>query len=231
MINSKLENQVRSLFENLGSGLNLRPIVFCGISCSGKTTTKNILLERDPDVFCFSVSCATRKPRSNEKHDVDYHFISERDFLSKISNDEFLEWQKVYHRNMYGTPVTELLNAVANNKRLILDVDVVGAFNIKKILKEHCMVVYVDSGNIERNIRRLRQRGENNEQEIAERVKKFRKELAFVAEKRTEFIDCWHYNAGDSDYDLRNAVDRLTRDIEFHDHGYESKKKFQRYVT
>ncbi|MDP4988600.1 MAG: guanylate kinase, partial [Polaribacter sp.] len=70
--------------------------VFSAPSGSGKTTIVRHLLKQERFNLEFSISATSREPRNQEKHGVDYYFISLNDFKTKIKNDEFLEWEEVY---------------------------------------------------------------------------------------------------------------------------------------
>ena len=103
--------------------------VFSAPSGSGKTTLVNHLLKEIPNL-AFSVSATSRPPRGNEVNGKEYYFISLDEFMQRVANDEFLEWQEVYPGRCYGT-----LKAVVEEMRekgfhVAFDVDVVGGTNI-----------------------------------------------------------------------------------------------------
>ena len=97
-------------------------IVIAAPSGSGKTTIVNKLLNEKNLGLCFSISATSRKPRKNEKDGKNYFFISKEEFLRRINNDEFVEWEEVYKGVFYGTLFSELENA--KEKNLIFDIDV-----------------------------------------------------------------------------------------------------------
>jgi guanylate kinase len=103
-------------------------------SGSGKSTLVRWLLDHDKNLL-FSVSYTTRPPRGAEVPGQDYHFISREDFDARLERDEFLEWADVFGFR-YGTHVSILDRAVAENKDLILDIDVEGARQLKERIKE-----------------------------------------------------------------------------------------------
>ncbi len=82
-------------------------------SGAGKTTLTRRLLQEFSE-FRFSVSHTTRKPRANEVDGQDYHFVDEGAFHRIVDNNGFAEWAEV-HGNLYGTSVTELELARAEN--------------------------------------------------------------------------------------------------------------------
>jgi guanylate kinase len=99
-------------------------------SGGGKTTVLGAALKRDPDLR-YSVSATTRPPRPGETDGVDYHFLDPVEFDGRIRSGGFLEWAEV-HGNRYGTPVEPVLGWVESGRRVILDLDVQGALDVKR---------------------------------------------------------------------------------------------------
>jgi guanylate kinase len=98
-------------------------------SGAGKTTICQRLIKIHPE-FKFSISATTRKPRGDEKHGVDYYFVSDDKFNSMIQNNELAEWAYVFgHR--YGTPFSEITEAIAKDRILLCDIDVQGGMTLK----------------------------------------------------------------------------------------------------
>lgn len=152
--------------------------VFSAPSGSGKTTIVRHLLAQEKLNLAFSISATSREPRSNEKHGVDYYFISIEDFKKKIKSDEFLEWEEVYRDNFYGTLKTEVERIWAKGKHVIFDIDVVGGLRIKEKFPEQTLSVFVKPPDINELIKRLKRRGEESEEKISMRVAKASVELA-----------------------------------------------------
>lgn len=99
-------------------------------SGSGKTTLVRRLLDTLDDVQ-FSTSFTTRSVRGSERDGIDYHFIAEESFRSKIEDGEFLEWAEV-HGNLYGTSKIETEKIRAGGEDILMDVDVQGATQVRK---------------------------------------------------------------------------------------------------
>jgi guanylate kinase len=99
-------------------------------SGSGKSTLVGRLLQHDPRLL-FSISYTTRLPRGNEKPGQHYHYISRDEFETRIKRDEFLEWAQVFE-NYYGTHRSYLDRAEAEDRDLVLDIDVQGARQLKE---------------------------------------------------------------------------------------------------
>ena len=94
-------------------------IVLAAPSGSGKTTLVNKLLTEVKLNLEFSISATSRKPRKDEINGKNYFFLSKDDFLKKIENNEFLEWEEVYKDTFYGTLISEL--EVSTSKNIIFD--------------------------------------------------------------------------------------------------------------
>lgn len=107
-------------------------IVVSGPSGAGKDTICQKLIKDDSNIW-MSVSMTTRKPRPLEKDGVDYFFVSNEEFESKINNNTFLEYAS-YNDNYYGTPKDMVEEKLNEGKDVILVIDINGAINIKKII-------------------------------------------------------------------------------------------------
>ena len=107
-------------------------IVVSGPSGAGKDTICQKLIKENSNIW-MSVSMTTRKPRPLEKEGVDYFFVSNEEFESKINNNTFLEYAS-YNDNYYGTPKDMVEEKLNEGKDVILVIDINGAINIKKII-------------------------------------------------------------------------------------------------
>src|SRR5262245_46150291 len=103
-------------------------------SGSGKSTLVAELMRKVAGLR-FSVSYTTRPRRGPEVDGEDYFFISRDEFERRLAGGEFLEHADVFG-NLYGTHMSELANAAAEGKDLILDIDVKGARQLREKLKD-----------------------------------------------------------------------------------------------
>ena len=150
-------------------------IVITAPSGSGKTTIVNKLLnEKNLNLF-FSVSATSRKPREDEVNGKNYFFLSKKEFINKIENNEFLEWEEVYKDAFYGTLNSELKNA--SNKNLIFDIDVIGALNIKKKFPNQTLSIFIKPPNIIELESRLKKRNSETNSSIKIRIEKAKNEI------------------------------------------------------
>lgn len=165
---------------NVESTSEPRIIILAAPSGSGKSTLSARLIEAIPSIF-FSVSATTRAPRAHEKNGVHYYFLSIEDFQTKKANGLLLESEEVYPGCWYGTLKSEIERSNTSNP-VLLDIDVVGALNVKKLYGNRCLAVFIKPPSLEELRRRLLARGTESEQSLNERIGKASHELSFEAE-------------------------------------------------
>ena len=151
-------------------------VILCGPSGSGKTTIAKHLLQMNP-VLAFSTSATTREKRSDESHGKDYHFLSVEDFKSKIAEDAFVEYEEVYKNVFYGTLKSELEDIWNQKKIPVLDIDVIGATNIKTNYAPNALTIFVHPISLENLKHRLHQRATESTESFAKRIHKAEEEL------------------------------------------------------
>lgn len=149
--------------------------VVSGPSGAGKSTVCKLV--RKMLGINLAVSATTRQPRTGEKDGVEYHFLSKEDFEKKIQNNEFLEYANV-HGNYYGTLKAEAETRVLRGENVILEIDVQGGIQVKKIYPEVHMIFF-KTPTPEDLERRLRGRGTEEEETVQLRLKNSLKELEF----------------------------------------------------
>ena len=151
-------------------------IIFSAPSGSGKTTIVHQLLKKYPQ-FEFSISATSRAPRGQEVDGVDYYFLTEEEFLRRIDEDAFVEWEAVYAGTHYGTLRSEVDRIWGKGNIIIFDVDVVGGVNLKKIFGSKACSVFIMPPSVEELERRLIGRGTDAPEVIAKRVAKASSEI------------------------------------------------------
>lgn len=100
-----------------------------GPSGSGKGTVLKEVL-RKSDRIVYSVSATSRSPRAGEVDGINYYFKSREEFETLIKADAFIEYTETYG-NYYGTLKSEVEKAIENGKNIILEIDPVGARNVR----------------------------------------------------------------------------------------------------
>ena len=146
-------------------------------SGSGKTTLCKALQLVEPEIE-WSISYTTREKRSIEENGVDYFFISEEEFEELIIKGHFVEWQNV-HGFYYGTSVSNLENAIKNDKIMLIEMDVKGSMSIKKLFPDQTFSIFIMPPSISQLRERLRSRGTDSEKRINIRLKRFKEEMEF----------------------------------------------------
>lgn len=154
-------------------------IILSGPSGCGKSTIIKRIMKQRPDLnLGFSVSATSRSPRPGETHGREYYFISPEDFKKKIENNELVEWEEVYSGTFYGTLKSEVERLVNAGHTVVLDVDVKGGMNIKKIYGEKALSIFVLPPSLEILEERLRGRGTETEENIRKRLDKAELEIS-----------------------------------------------------
>jgi guanylate kinase len=156
--------------------MNSRPLVFIvsGPSGSGKSTLVQRLLQLPGTML--SVSATTRSARKTESDGKWYNFVSQSEFQQMVERGEFLEYAQVFGKNWYGTPRKWLDEAVAQQKDLVLEIDVQGALQVKQKLPD-AIAIFVLAPSREDVERRIRGRGQDSEDEIRRRLERARQEM------------------------------------------------------
>ncbi len=153
-------------------------IVLSGPSGSGKGTVRARLMEKEN--FAFSVSATTRAPREGEVDGRDYWYITREQFEERIACGDMLEYTE-YNGNYYGTPLREAMRVIEGGKNLILEIEVEGAMNVKRLYPEALLLLLLPPTFAEQE-KRLRGRGTETEDVIRGRLERTREEMKFVSE-------------------------------------------------
>ncbi|MFN5620708.1 MAG: guanylate kinase [Flavobacteriales bacterium] len=183
---------------------NGKAIIFSAPSGAGKTTIVRHLMGLPGLHLAFSVSATTRAKRDYEKDGVDYYFISADEFLQRARNGEFIEWEEVYTGQYYGTLKSEIERIWARGEHVIFDLDVVGGLNLKKILGERALAVFVKPPSIDTLVQRLEARSTETPEKIAQRVAKAHHEMEYEPRFDTVVIN------DDLTTALREAEERVS---------------------
>lgn len=154
---------------------NGRLFVISGPSGCGKDAIIKRVLNEFPDIF-FSISSITRPMRDNEVQGEKYNFISLDEFEKLIKNDGLLEYNE-YLGNYYGTPKKPIEKAIKNGKEAIVEVDVNGAANIRK-LNPDIVSIFILPPSLEELKNRLIGRGTESEDIVKKRLMSARDEIA-----------------------------------------------------
>lgn len=162
--------------------MSKKVVIFSAPSGSGKSTIVAHCLKLYPQL-AFSVSATSRAPRGQEKDGEAYYFLSAEEFRSLIGQDAFIEWQEVYAGSYYGTLKKEVERLWAEGKVIIFDVDVEGAYNLKKYFGDSALSILVKAPSVEVLRQRLTGRATDSAEAIERRLAKAERELEFAKDK------------------------------------------------
>jgi guanylate kinase len=160
-----------------GSG---KLIVMAGPSAVGKGTLASYIVGNFPG-FALSVSATTRAPRVGEIEGVSYFFLTGEQFKQRVETGKMLEWATVHGTNSYGTPREPVELALSQGLNVILEIDVQGAFQVKKTFPES-ILVFVNPPSFEELRARLDKRGTETESDKQIRLETAKSELAQAGE-------------------------------------------------
>ncbi|XP_037538249.1 guanylate kinase isoform X3 [Nematolebias whitei] len=157
-----------------------RPVVFSGPSGAGKSTLLKKLMKEYENVFGFSVSHTTRKPRPGEENGKDYHYVTREAMQSGINNGEFIEHAE-FSGNMYGTSKAAVQAVQAKNLICILDIDMQGVKSIKNT-DLNPIYISIQPPSVEILEKRLRDRKTESEESLQRRLNAAKVDMEFSRE-------------------------------------------------
>ena len=149
-------------------------IVISSPSGAGKSSIVKALLERDNNLW-LSVSTTTRAIRPGEKEGVNYNYVDKEDFIKKIDEGYFLEYTN-YAGNYYGTPKKFIKEKIEHGTDVILEIEIEGAANIKKLIPE-AIFIFILPPSLKVLLKRLKNRNTDSNEKIIERFHQTYKEL------------------------------------------------------
>lgn len=133
----------------------------------GKGTVVRKLLER-VDGLILSISATTRPARAGEVDGHDYHFVSDSQFDELVDSGALLEWAEFAGRR-YGTPWSSVQEPREQGRTVLLEIDVQGALQVRRRFAD-AVLVFLAPPTTEHLRARLRGRGADSEERIAERL-------------------------------------------------------------
>jgi guanylate kinase len=158
-------------------------LIVSGPSGSGKSTLVQRILELPGTMP--SISCTTRKRRTTESSGKCYDFVTEAEFDAMVARGDFLEYARVFGKHSYGTPKKWLEESRRKGLDLVLEIDVQGAEQVKRKLPES-IAIFILPPSREDLEKRLRKRGQDDDEEIARRLSKAHDEIV-ASEKFYDF--------------------------------------------
>lgn len=171
-------------------------IVISAPSGSGKGSVINGLLQKNDNMW-LSVSTTSRNIRSNDIPGITYNFVTKNEFEEKISEGYFLEYTN-YAGNYYGTPRGPIKDKINEGTDVILEIEIEGASNIKKLIPE-AIFIFIMPPSLKDLVKRLKKRGTDSNDKIMERFHTAYKEINEVSK----------YNYVVINDDLEEAINKV----------------------
>ncbi len=172
-------------------------IVISAPSGAGKGTIISKLLERDNKNRWLSVSATSRLPRVGEKEGINYYYLTEENFKKKIAEGYFLEYTN-YAGNFYGTPKKYIKEKIEQGIDVILEIEIEGAANIKKLVPE-AIFIFIMPPSLKTLVKRLKKRGTESNDKVMKRFHEAYKEINEVTK----------YNYVVVNDEIEEAVDKV----------------------
>lgn len=154
-------------------------IILSAPSGSGKTTIMRRVTAAFPQLE-FSISATSRAPRGEEKHGVEYYFLSPSEFREGVIANKFAEWEEVYDGCFYGTLRSEMERIWAAGHVIIFDVDVRGGVKLKELFGSCALSIFIMPPSVAVLRERLISRATDSAEAIDRRVAKAEEEIAFA---------------------------------------------------
>jgi guanylate kinase len=155
-------------------------IVFSAPSGTGKSTIAKRVLEFFPDMR-FSVSATTRQKRAGEAEGVNYYFLTPEEFEATINSGGFIE-HEFFFGNHYGTLLGKSRDLIDAGTNLLLDLDVKGALNLRKLFPENSLLLFFKPPSMEVLEQRLKGRESEDEESIKIRIERARLEMDYACQ-------------------------------------------------
>ncbi|WP_404787514.1 guanylate kinase [Altericista sp. CCNU0014] len=161
-------------------------IVFTGPSGVGKGTVLRAILGHHPELH-LSVSATTRSPRPGEVEGKHYYFLTRSQFEAMVAQDELLEWAE-FAGNLYGTPRQPLLDRIAQGQRVILEIELEGARQVRQTAPD-ALQIFIAPPSLEELETRIRKRGQDTDAAIARRLARAKVEIASAHEFDVQIVN------------------------------------------
>ncbi len=148
-------------------------------SGAGKSSIVNAVLARDPNI-CLSISFTSRQPRPGERHAEHYHFVSKEEFESMVAAGDFFE-SALVHGDWKGSARQSVEPQLAAGKDVLLEIDWQGARQVRAKVPD-AVSVFILPPSRKALDQRMRSRGQDSEEVIAQRLAAAREEMSHYGE-------------------------------------------------
>lgn len=200
-------------------------LVISGFSGAGKGTVMKEIMKKYDD-YALSISATTRLPREGEVDGREYFFKTVEQFKQMINENKLIEYAN-YVGNYYGTPKEYVENHLEAGKNVILEIEIQGALNIKKLYPD-AVLMFIMPPDAKELENRLRGRGTEDERTVHARLMRAAEEAEGVeaydyivvnddvtkcAERINDIVICEKSKASNN-LDVINNIRRELKDLE-----------------
>lgn len=200
-------------------------LVISGFSGAGKGTVMKEIMKKYDD-YALSISATTRLPREGEVDGREYFFKTVEQFKQMINENKLIEYAN-YVGNYYGTPKEYVENHLEAGKNVILEIEIQGALNIKKLYPD-AVLMFIMPPDAKELENRLRGRGTEDEKTVHARLMRAVEEAEGVeaydyivvnddvtkcAERINDIVICEKSKASNN-LDVINNIRRELKDLE-----------------
>ena len=177
-------------------------IIITGPSGVGKGTVVKEILNMNNNKLWLSISATTRKARKGEINGEHYYFLTKEKFQKMIRDNLFMEWAE-FAGNFYGTPVESITQKINSGYKVILEIEVEGARQIKQKFPKS-ISIFLLPPNISELEKRIRNRATDDEESISRRLERSKFEISCSKDFDYKIIN----------KNLQETVDRVFEIIE-----------------
>ena len=184
-------------------------------SGAGKSSLVNATLAKEPGI-ALSISFTSRAPRPGERHAQHYHFVSKQEFEGMIAAGDFFEHALV-HGDYKGTARQSVEPQLAAGKDVLLEIDWQGARQVREKMPD-CVSVFILPPSTDALETRMRNRGQDSEAVIAQRLAAAREEMSHYDEFDYVIVN-EHFDAAAAELRAIFVAQRLRLDAQAERHA------------
>ncbi|HEY5804817.1 MAG TPA: guanylate kinase [Lysobacter sp.] len=177
-------------------------------SGAGKSSIVNAVLARDPNI-CLSISFTSRQPRPGERHAEHYHFVSKEEFEGMVAAGDFFE-SALVHGDWKGSARQSVEPQLAAGKDVLLEIDWQGARQVRAKVPD-AVSVFILPPSRQALDQRMRNRGQDSEEVIAQRLAAARDEMSHYGEFDFVIVN-EHFNTAVDEMCAIFTASRVRRD-------------------
>lgn len=184
-------------------------------SGAGKSSIVNAVLARDPNI-ALSISFTSRQPRPGERHAEHYHFVSAAEFERMVDAGDFFEHARV-HGDWKGTARQSVEPQLASGRDVLLEIDWQGARQVRAKVPG-AISVFILPPSSEALEQRMRNRGQDSDEVIAQRLAAAREEMSHYGEFDYVIVN-EHFAVAVDEMCAVFTASRLRREMQVARHG------------